>query len=111
MSLTIERAERLFNAYNEQGPNPWKTFDGRDVPRWDGLNDQVRAKWVAVAVASAVADDEPLNVNELTARDWFAGQVLPWVAKNMEIGDLFSQAAADAYTLADAMLAARDVKR
>lgn len=34
---------------NEQGPNPWKTFDGRDVPRWDQLNDQVRAKWCAVA--------------------------------------------------------------
>lgn len=45
-------AEQLFNAYNEEGPNPWKTFDGRDVPRWEGLNDAVRAKWVAVAAAA-----------------------------------------------------------
>jgi hypothetical protein len=42
-------AEKMFNAYNEQGPNPWKTFDGRDVPRWDAINDQVRAKWNAAA--------------------------------------------------------------
>lgn len=48
-SETLNIAEKFFNAYNEQGPNPWKTFDGRDVPRWDSLNDQVRAKWCAVA--------------------------------------------------------------
>lgn len=42
-------AEAMFNAYNEQGPNPWKTFDGRDVPRWDQVSDQVRAKWIAAA--------------------------------------------------------------
>ena len=42
-------AEQMFNAYNEQGPNPWKTFDGRDVPRWDAITDQVRAKWEAAA--------------------------------------------------------------
>lgn len=54
-----ELAEHMFNAYNEQGPNPWKTFDGRDVPRWAELNDQVRAKWVAAAVRArlAVLDD------------------------------------------------------
>jgi hypothetical protein len=45
----MEAAEQLFNAYNEQGPNPWKTWDGKDVPRWDAINDQVRAKWRAVA--------------------------------------------------------------
>jgi hypothetical protein len=43
-------AEQLFNAYNEQGPNPWKTFDGRDVPRWPDLTDQVREKWKAAAL-------------------------------------------------------------
>lgn len=42
-------AVALFNAYNEQGPNPWKTWDGNDVPRWEQVNDQVRAKWSAVA--------------------------------------------------------------
>lgn len=45
------RAKAMFDAYNEQGPNPWKTFDGRDVPRWHELNDQVRAKWCAAAGA------------------------------------------------------------
>ena len=45
-------AMTMFDAYNEQGPNPWKTFDGRDVPRWNELNDQVRAKWVAAAEAA-----------------------------------------------------------
>lgn len=42
-------AEVLFNAYNEEGPNPWKTWDGKDVPRWHDLNNQVRGKWEAVA--------------------------------------------------------------
>lgn len=47
----MKTGEQLFNIYNEQGPNPWKTFDGRDVPRWDAVSDQVRAKWNAVAAA------------------------------------------------------------
>lgn len=42
-------ATALFNAYNDQGPNPWQTFDGRPVPKWPELTDQVRAKWRAVA--------------------------------------------------------------
>lgn len=42
-------AEELFNAYNEEGPHPWKTWDGKDVPRWDAINEQVRAKWTAAA--------------------------------------------------------------
>lgn len=41
-------AEEMFNAYNEVG-TPWKTFDGRDVPRWHEINDAVRAKWEAAA--------------------------------------------------------------
>lgn len=41
------KAERAFNAYNDAGPNPWKTWDGKDVPRWPDLNEQVRAKWRA----------------------------------------------------------------
>lgn len=47
--MTESRAVRMFNAYNGQGPNPWKTWDGKDVPRWEQLNDQVRAKWEAAA--------------------------------------------------------------
>lgn len=48
----LELAERLFNTYNEQGPNPWKTFDGRPVPRWPALSAQVQGKWRAVAEAA-----------------------------------------------------------
>lgn len=45
----MKMAEALFNAYNDQGPNPWKTFDGRDVPRWPDLSIQVKIKWEAAA--------------------------------------------------------------
>ena len=46
----VERiAIEMFNAYNAEGPNPWKTFDGRPVPTWEQLNDQVRGKWLAAA--------------------------------------------------------------
>lgn len=45
-------AKKMFDAYNEQGPNPWKTWDGKDVPRWNDLSDQVRAKWTAAARAA-----------------------------------------------------------
>ena len=42
--------KHLFEAYNDQGPNPWKTFDGRDVPSWEQVSDQVREKWEAAAL-------------------------------------------------------------
>lgn len=42
-------ASLLFNVYNNQGPNPWKTWDGKDVPRWHELSEQVKEKWRAVA--------------------------------------------------------------
>lgn len=48
--LTVdELAELMFDAYNAAGPNPWKTFDGRDVPRWSRCGEQVQAKWAAAA--------------------------------------------------------------
>lgn len=51
----LERVARtMFEAYNGQGPNPWKTFDGRDVPQWKELGEQVRAKWLAAAEAASV---------------------------------------------------------
>ena len=44
----LDKAAKLaFNAYNDAGANPGKTFDGRPVPSWENLNDDVRAKWVA----------------------------------------------------------------
>lgn len=42
-------AQNLFTAYNDEGPNPWKTWDGKDVPRWENLSGQVLRKWRAVA--------------------------------------------------------------
>lgn len=49
ISAIEEIAIKLFNAYNDCGSNPWKTFDGRDVPRWPELSDQVQTKWKKVA--------------------------------------------------------------
>lgn len=48
----MKTAEALFNSYNAQGPNPGKTFDGRDVPPWEKLSLQVQQKWAAVARAA-----------------------------------------------------------
>lgn len=45
-------ARIMFHAYNNYGPNPWKTWDGKDVPQWDELGPHVRGKWVAAATAA-----------------------------------------------------------
>lgn len=42
-------AAEMFNAYNAQGPNPGKTWDGRDVPAFEACGDQVQGKWCAAA--------------------------------------------------------------
>lgn len=47
----LELAEYAFRTYNDQGPNPWKTFDGRSVPTWDEISEQVKSKWLASAIA------------------------------------------------------------
>jgi hypothetical protein len=52
MESIEHKAERIFNAYNAAGANPGKTWDGKPVPTWAGLNDDVRAKWVAAAEES-----------------------------------------------------------
>jgi hypothetical protein len=50
--MTLEQvAKRMFDAYNTQGPNPGKTWDGKDVPPWENLGEQVQAKWIAAASA------------------------------------------------------------
>ena len=46
-----------FEAYNSVGEKPWMTFDGRPVPRWAALNDEVREKWTA-AVKAVVLDEQ-----------------------------------------------------
>lgn len=53
----LELAVKMFNAYNEDGLTPWKTFDGRDVPRWEALNDSVRSKWRAAKTAASESND------------------------------------------------------
>lgn len=55
--------EAAYNRYNEQGPNPWKTYDGKDVPKWSELpekknGDQVQAKWRA-AVGAVITPPAP----------------------------------------------------
>lgn len=46
-----------FEAYNSVGEKAWMTFDGRPVPRWPALNDEVREKWIA-AVKFIVVDEQ-----------------------------------------------------
>ncbi len=42
--------QAAFEAYNAAGENPGKTHDGKDVPEWNDLGDNVRAKWEAAGV-------------------------------------------------------------
>lgn len=50
-ALVEAHAAEAFDAYNRCGPNPGKTHDGKDVPPWERLGDQVQAKWRAAAKA------------------------------------------------------------
>jgi hypothetical protein len=54
-STDLQVAEALFNAYNDQGPNPWRAFNGGVVPPFADCGDQVRGKWLAVARAAKAA--------------------------------------------------------
>lgn len=51
--MTIEAAsvlaKHLFDTYNGSGKRRWETFDGRPVPPWEDLSEDVRAKWVNAA--------------------------------------------------------------
>ena len=44
-SYFVPFAESAFNAYGEKAR--WKTFDGRDMPRWDQVGEDVQQRWVA----------------------------------------------------------------
>lgn len=62
-------ARSMFNAYNAQGPNPWKTHDGKLVPKWEELGEQVQAKWRAAALCAAdliLADEDDRDEAEET---------------------------------------------
>jgi hypothetical protein len=50
-----------FDAYGEAGSKPWKTFDGRDMPRWSALQGDAgvltQERWDAAAKA-VIAEHE-----------------------------------------------------
>lgn len=45
-----EYARGMFNAYNATPPNPGLSWDGRPVPKWEDLNEQVQGKWAGAAM-------------------------------------------------------------
>lgn len=62
-TMTIEqRAQKLYEAYNSEGPNPWKSVRGDAIPQWSELTgaigEQVRAKWLATARASVDREEK-----------------------------------------------------
>lgn len=44
-----EVAEVAFNAYGDKAN--WKTFDGREMPKWGAVGDDVQQRWVAAIEA------------------------------------------------------------
>ena len=46
-------AEKAYSAYGESTGG--KTFDGRDMPKWDDLGERIQAAWCAAA--QAVVDE------------------------------------------------------
>lgn len=77
MTLLEQIAKAAFEAYNEKvqpGQTPWKTFDGRDVPRWEALGDAVQAKWMA-AVEGAFRAGAQVDLNRFAARKATDGEL------------------------------------
>lgn len=67
---TLEQVARaMFDAYNAEGPNPNKTWDGKDVPPWEGLNDQVRGKWKAAAAVGLRHTPAAITVDAIVERN------------------------------------------
>lgn len=85
MSVLEEVARTMFDAYNAQGPNPNKTWDGKDVPPWEALNDQVRGKWKAAAsialrhTPAAIAEDAVVERNRAAWEETLKRNVAPLV--------------------------------
>lgn len=69
----VALARRMFNAYNERGG--WKTFDGRPVPQWDELGDEIRRRWVAAAIE---ARPELAAGTAVLPDHWLAGVLPVW---------------------------------
>lgn len=47
-----EPGQESFEAYNNAGANPGKTHDGKPVPAWHDLGENVRTKWAAAELAA-----------------------------------------------------------
>ena len=68
--MSKEPGQDLFETYNAAGANPGKTHDGKPVPEWKNLTDDVRAKWAAV-------EDRAKKVAFATFGDIALGESLP----------------------------------
>ena len=49
-----EPGQESFETYNNAGANPGKTHDGKPVPAWHDLGENVRAKWAAAEKRAGV---------------------------------------------------------
>jgi hypothetical protein len=74
-----------FEAYGEAGSQPWKTFDGRDMPRWEAMEYPAaaltKARWQAAADAIAKRHEEWLENERRWRWDAFAHRYV-------QVGDL-----------------------
>lgn len=55
-----------FDVYNASGKNPGKTHDGKPVPSWENLTDDVREKWREAEEASGRLALDNIPVNQAT---------------------------------------------
>lgn len=85
---TLEQVARaMFDAYNAEGPNPNKTWDGKDVPPWEALNDQVRGKWKAAAALAlrhtpaAMAIDATVERNRVAWEEAYTRAIAPLIER------------------------------
>lgn len=44
-SYFLPFAQEAFNAYGDKAN--WKTWDGKPMPHWDAVGDDVQGRWVA----------------------------------------------------------------
>ncbi len=52
MDSAVKCAKLMFEAYNNDGPNKGKTWDGKPVPPWSECGPSVQHKWIAAAYAA-----------------------------------------------------------
>lgn len=111
---TLEQVARaMFDAYNAEGPNPNKTWDGKDVPPWESLNDQVRGKWKAAAALGLRHTPAAVTVDAIVERnraEWEV-TVAKVLAPLLERVDASEKRAAEVNARAEALSAKVMVER